>query len=177
MILAILDVHYILGVNGEYFIKEMSVIDIESSFNQHWIFRHTSLKQDTRSLCVNSYLHRLHHGLSLDCGGVEYEEIHKIFKSLKFRGIYVKGRCKRRIIADFMPHAVVLNLEDFECPHICRLTRGETLLPCCDFHSDFNPQQCTLNKVFALKNGMLIIFKNTEIVLLRINYILHYVYF
>ncbi|KAF0714557.1 Uncharacterized protein FWK35_00028908 [Aphis craccivora] len=129
MISAILDVHYIIGVNGEYFIKEMSVIDIESSFNQHWIFRHTSLKHDTRSLSVNSYLQQFHHGLS---------------------GIYVKGRCKRRIIADFMPRAVVLNLEDFECPRICRLTRGETL-PCCGFHSDFNPQQCTLNKVFAMK--------------------------
>jgi|UniRef100_A0A2S2PJR3 hypothetical protein len=147
---AILDVHCILGAGKKYFIKEMTIIDIESSFNQHWIFKHTSLKQDAKSRSVNSWLQRLHHGLSLDYGDVEYEEIHKIFQSLKFKRIYVKGLYKQRIIIDFMPHATVFDLENSECPRLCQLTRGETLA-CCNFHMDFNPQQCTLNKVFALK--------------------------
>lgn len=124
-------------------------MSIDSSFSQHWIFKHTPLKQDAKSRSVSSWLQRLHHGLSLDYGDVEYEEIHKILQSLKFKRIYVKGLHKQRIIIDFMPHATVFDLENFECPRMCQLTRDT--LPCCDFHTDFNPQQCTLKRVFSLK--------------------------
>lgn len=146
---AILDVQCILGVNNKYFIKEMSIVDTETWSNQHWIFKHTSLKQDAKSQSVNSWLERLYHGLSLEYGDVEYGEIQKIFHSFKFERIYVKGSQKQQIISEFMPHVTVFNLENTECPRLCELN-GETL-PCCIFHKDFNPQKCTLYKVFALK--------------------------
>lgn len=147
---AILDVQCVVGINNKWFIKEMSIVDTETSFNQHWIFKNTTLKQDAKSRSVNSWLQRLHHGLSPDYGDVEYEEIHKIFQSIKFDRIYVKGLQKQRIIVEFMPHATVYDLELFECPRICSLT--EQSLSCCIFHKDLNPLQCTLNKALALKN-------------------------
>jgi len=127
----------------------MSIVDTETWSNQHWIFKHTSLKQDAKSRSVNSWLKRLYHGLSPDYGDVEYEEIHNIFQSLKFNRIYVKGLQKQQIINEFMPHATVFNFENLECPRLCQLS--DETLPCCIFHMDFNPKQCTLNKVFALK--------------------------
>lgn len=150
---AILDIHCILGVNNKYFIKEMSIADSETWTHQHFIFKHTSLKQDAKSRSVNSWLERLQHGLSLEYGDIEYGEIQKIFQSLKFDRIYVKGLQKQQIIEEFMPHATVFNFENLDCPRLCQLN-GETL-PCCIFHMDFNPQQCTLYKVFALKRWYL----------------------
>ncbi|KAF0726405.1 Uncharacterized protein FWK35_00015507 [Aphis craccivora] len=138
---AILDIHCILGVN-KYFIKEMSIADTETWTHQHFIFKHTSLKQDAKSQSVNSWLERLQHGLSLEYGDIEYGEIQKIFQSLTFDRIYFKGLQKQQIIEEFMPQATVFNNENLECPRLCQLNR-ETL-PCCIFHMDFNPQQCTL---------------------------------
>lgn len=146
---AILDVQCVVGVNNKWFIKEMSIVDTETLYNQHWIFKNTSLKQDAKSRSVNSWLQRLHHGLSPDYGDVDYEEIHKILESIKFERIYVKGLQKQRLIIDLMSHATVYDLELFECPRICSLIRQS--LPCCSFHKDFNPLKCTLNKAFALK--------------------------
>ncbi|KAF0710473.1 Uncharacterized protein FWK35_00029720, partial [Aphis craccivora] len=116
-------------------------------------FKHTSLKQDAKSRSVNSWLKRLQHSLSLEYGDIEYGEIQKIFQSLKFDRNYVKGLQKQQIIEEFMPHATVFNFENLDCPRLCQLN-GETL-PCCIFHMDFNPQQCTLYKVFALKRWYL----------------------
>ena len=152
---AILDVQCILGVNDKYFIKEMSIIDTETWATQHWIFKHKSLKQDAKSRSVNSWLQRLYHGLSLDYGDVEYKEIHKIFQSFKFDRIYVKGLQKQQIIGEFIPHVTVINLEDFECPCLEQICDNESL-PCCIFHMEFNPKQCTFYKVFAIKKWFII---------------------
>lgn len=147
---AIIDIQCVLGVYNKYFIKEMSILDTETCSSQHWIFKHTSLTQDAKSRSVNSWLKRLYHGLSLEYGDVEYVEIQRIFDSFKFNKIYVKGLQKHQIISEFMLHAQVINMEDLECPRLGQLN-DEVTLPCCIFHKDFNPKQCTLYKVFALK--------------------------
>lgn len=151
---AILDIHCLHGVHKKYVIKEMSILDTDTFATQHWIFKHTSLTQDAKSRSVNSWLQRLYHGLSLEYGDVEYTEIQKIFDSFKFTRIYVKGLHKQHIINEFMPHASVFNLENWEnCPRLGEL--HEEALPCCIFHMEFNPKQCTLYKVFALKKWYL----------------------
>ncbi|KAE9523779.1 hypothetical protein AGLY_015839, partial [Aphis glycines] len=118
--------------------------DTETWTHQHFIFKHTSLKQDAKSRSVNSWLERLQHGLSLEYGDIEYGEIQKIFQSLTFDRIYVKGLQKQKNIEAFMPHATVFNIGNSECPRLFQLN-GETL-PCFIFHMDFNPQQYTLYK-------------------------------
>ncbi|KAF0702736.1 Uncharacterized protein FWK35_00029607 [Aphis craccivora] len=57
-------IHYItdklrinlVTVNNKYMIKEMSVVDTDTSTMQHWIFKHSSLTQDAKSRSVNNWL-------------------------------------------------------------------------------------------------------------------------
>ncbi|KAE9521388.1 hypothetical protein AGLY_018210, partial [Aphis glycines] len=105
----------------KYFIKEMFIADTETWTHQHFILKHISLKQDAKSRSVNNWLERLQHGLSLEYGDIEYGEIQKIFQSLTFDRIYVKGLQKQKIIEKFMPHATVFNIENLECPRLCQL--------------------------------------------------------
>ncbi|KAE9522111.1 hypothetical protein AGLY_017499 [Aphis glycines] len=95
--------------------------DTETWTHQHFILKHISLKQDAKSRSVNNWLERLQHGLSLEYGDIEYGEIQKIFQSLTFDRIYVKGLQKQKIIEKFMPHATVFNIENLECPRLCQL--------------------------------------------------------
>ncbi|KAF0748043.1 Integrase catalytic domain-containing protein, partial [Aphis craccivora] len=129
------DIHCILGVNNTYFIKEMSIADTETWTHQHFIFKHTFLKQDAKSRSVNSKglkrrLERLQHCLSLEYGDIEYGEIQKIFQSLKFCRIYFKGLQKQQIIEEFMPHVTIFKIENLECPRLFQLN-GETLYHTC----------------------------------------------
>jgi len=72
------------------------------------------------------------------------------YKKYLPRSNSVKGLHKQWIINEFMPHVTVFDLENWEnCPRLREL--NEETLPCCIFHLEFNPKQCTLYKVFALK--------------------------
>ncbi|KAF0717918.1 Integrase catalytic domain-containing protein, partial [Aphis craccivora] len=62
------------SINNKYMIKDMSVVDIDTSTMQHWIFKHSSLIQDAKSRSVNNWLQRLYHGLSLDYGDIDVIE-------------------------------------------------------------------------------------------------------
>lgn len=75
---AILDIQCILGVGTEYLIKEMSVIDTETWATQHWIFKHYNNVQNIKSRRTNKWLENNHHGLSIEFGDVEYEELSRI---------------------------------------------------------------------------------------------------
>ncbi|XP_025421082.1 uncharacterized protein LOC112691143 [Sipha flava] len=147
--MAIIDIQCILGVNNKYFIKEMSIVDIESLAIQHWIFKHTSIKQDTKSQSVNRWLMRYYHEIPLEYGDVDYGELNEILKSLKFDCIYVKGLQKQQILQKFISNITIINLEDLECPRLNQLQTDNTL-PRCIYHKDSSSKQCTLYKVFAL---------------------------
>lgn len=151
MATAILDVQCVLGANNIYFIKEMSVVDTETWATQHWIFKNSNITQDAKSRSVNKWLERYYHGLSLDYGEVEYEELVKILNSLNFFTIYVKGEQKMNIIKNIVPYINVVNIEDIGCPRLDQLCIKESL-PCCIFHKDLNPKQCTFYKVFSLRH-------------------------
>jgi hypothetical protein len=147
---AILDIQCVLGVDSKYLIKEMSVIDTETWATQHWIFKHSNSTQDVNSKRTNKWLQQHYHKLSLDFGDVEYEEIDRILNSLKFKYIYVKGEHKQKIIIEFIPHTIVINLEEIGCPRLNQLC-FDNELPCCIFHMGLNPKQCTFYKIFALR--------------------------
>lgn len=150
---AILDLQCILGVDNKYMIKEMSIVDTESFATQHWIFKHSHETQNAKSRSVNKWLERNYHNLSLEYGDVEYDEVNRILNSLKFERIYVKGEQKQKIVQDFIPHVHIINTEDMDCPRLNQLCYDN--LPCCIFHMDLNPRQCTFYKVFALRKWYL----------------------
>lgn len=147
---AILDVHCVLDGAAKFMIKEMSVVDIDTYATQHWIFKHSHLTQNAKSRSVNKWLERNYHKLSLEYGDVEYTEINHILNSLTFDVIYVKGEQKQKIIKDIVPYANIINIEEIGCPRLNQVCDEETM-PCCIFHKDLNPKQCTFFKVFALK--------------------------
>jgi hypothetical protein len=150
---AILDVQCVLDSKSEYLIKEMSVVDTITLSSQHWIFKHSRVTQIAKSRSVNKWLERNYHNLSMEHGDVEYEEVDRILNSLKFNRIYVKGEQKQKIIQDFIPHVYVINIEDLGCPRLNLLCHDN--LPCCIFHMDLNPKQCSFQKVFALRKWYL----------------------
>jgi len=153
---AILDIHCILGPNSKYLIKEMSIVDIDGWASQHWIFKHPRSRENTSKVrAVNMWLYRNYHQLTPVCGDVEYSEIGKIFKSLHFQSIFVKGEEKRRIIEDFLPDVKIHEMgEDLDCPRLDqlheRLTENIHRQPCCLYHKDLNHRLCTYNRVFIL---------------------------
>jgi len=146
---AILDIQCVLGVDSKYLIKELSVIDTETWATQHWIFKHDNA-QNTTSRRTNKWLEQHHHGLSMGYGDVEYEEIDRILSSLKFSYIYVKGAQKQKIIEEFIPHTTIINIEEMGCPRLNQLCIEDNL-PCCIFHMNLNPKQCTFYRIFALR--------------------------
>jgi hypothetical protein len=147
---AILDIQCVLGTDSHYLIKELSVIDTETYSTQHWIFKHDKSTQDAKSRRTNTWLEHFYHDLSLEYGDVEYEEIGRILNSLKFDQIYVKGEQKQKIISEFVPHIMVINIEDLGCPRLNQLC-AEGNFPCCIFHINLNPKHCTFYKMFALR--------------------------
>jgi len=147
---AILDMQCVLGLNNKYMIKEMSIVDTETWTTQHWIFKHSKSMQDNKSRKTNKWLERNYHQLSIDYGDVEYEELSRILNSLKFNCIYVKGEQKKQILMEYIPHVALINIEDLGCPRLDQICDDETL-PCCIFHMEFNPKQCTFYKVFAIR--------------------------
>jgi phosphoglucomutase len=107
---AILDIQCVLKAGSEYIIKEMSVIDTETWATQHWIFKHYNNRQDGSTRRTNKWLEKHYHGLPIEYGDVEYEEIERILNSLKFDTIYVKGEQKQKMINEFIPHTTVYNI-------------------------------------------------------------------
>jgi hypothetical protein len=131
----------------------MSVLSIDTQTAQHWILKHKSLKQDTKSQNTNKWLERNYHGLPLEYGDVDYKELGNILKSLKFEYLYMKGLQKQKNI-EVIPHVTVINLEELECPRLDQL-QTNNILPCCIFHKDLNPKKCTFYRVFAIRNGFI----------------------
>jgi len=145
----------------------MSIVDVHSRASQHWIFKHTQTPYTIKSKAVNMWLFRNYHQLSIDCGDVQYSEIHSILKSLHFECIYVKSEEKRRIIQDFIPEVNVVDMgADLGCPRLNQLYRQsdyvnnnnfncmkncKLLFPCCIYHMDLDHSQCTYNRIFALQ--------------------------
>lgn len=147
---AIIDIQCVVGANSKYFIKEMSVLDINIWSTQHWIFKHSSSIQDDKSLMTNKWLERHYHKIPLEFGDVEFKEISKILNLLIFQEIYVKGEQKQIILKEYLPNVTITNLEDIGCPRLEQLCIEDTL-PRCIYHSNLNPKQCTFYKVFMLK--------------------------
>lgn len=147
---AIIDIQCILGINNKYFIKEMSIVDTETWTTQHWIFKNSKLLQDNKSRKTNKWLERNYHQLSIEYGDIEYEELSRILNSLKFDCIYVKGEQKKQLLNEYIQHLTIINIEDLGCPRLDQICDEETL-PCCIFHKDLNPKQCTFYKVFAIR--------------------------
>lgn len=147
---AIIDFHCILGRDNKYMIKEMSIVDVETWATQHWIFKNSKSIQDNKSRKTNKWLERNYHKLSLEYGDVEYEELGRVLNSLKFSFIYVKGDQKKQLLLEYIPHIGIINIDDMGCPPLDQICDEETL-PCCIFHMDFNPKQCSFYKVFSLR--------------------------
>ncbi|KAE9523208.1 hypothetical protein AGLY_016396 [Aphis glycines] len=147
---AILDMQCVLGVNNKYMVKEMSIVDTATWTTQHWIFKNSKSIQDNKSRKTNKWLERNYHQLAIEYGDIEYEELGKILNSLKFNCIYVKGEQKKQVLMEYIPHVALINIEDLGCPRLDQICDDETL-PCCIFHMEFNPKQCTFYKVFAIR--------------------------
>lgn len=146
-----LDIQCVLRSDNKYLIKEMSVVDIDGWSTQHWIFKHSLSTQDGKSRKTNKWLESNFHQLALEYGDVEYEELDRILNSLKFETIYVKGEQKQKIITEYIPQVNVINMEELGCPRIDQLCDENWTLPCCIFHMNLNPKQCTFYKIFALR--------------------------
>jgi hypothetical protein len=133
-------------------IKEMSLLGIDDAQTvQHWIFKHRLIRQDAKSQKVNKWLERNYQRLTLEHGDVNYKELGNIFKSLKFKQLYVKGLQKQKIIEKYIPHVSVINMEELGCPRLNQLCNANSNFPCCTFHTNLNPNQCTFYKVYVLK--------------------------
>lgn len=138
-----------------YLIKEMSVIDTRNDAVQHWLFKHTNLPAETvTSHRVNGWVKRYGHQLLISSGDVEYREVERILKSLRYDIIYVMGSYKQNIISKIIPYVNVINLDDFGCPTMNQLCVIGDAFPRCIQHGDVNPKQCTLYIVFTIKNWL-----------------------
>ncbi|KAF0719455.1 Integrase catalytic domain-containing protein [Aphis craccivora] len=132
---AILDMQCVLGFSNKYMIKEMSIVDTETWATQHWIFKNSKSMEDNKSCKTNKWLERNYHQLSIEYGDMEYEEL---------------GEQKKQVLMDYIPHVALINIEDLGCPRLDLICDDETL-PCCIFHMEFNPKQCTFYKVFSIR--------------------------
>ncbi|KAL4119474.1 hypothetical protein QTP88_012281 [Uroleucon formosanum] len=132
------------------YLVEKIILDTATWATQHWIFKHSKSMEDNKSRKTNKWLERNYHQLSIEYGDIEYEELDKILNSLKFRCIYVKGEQKKQVLMEYIPHVALINIEDLGCPRLDQICDDETL-PCCIFHMEFNPKQCTFYKVFAIR--------------------------
>lgn len=148
---AIIDIQCVVASDLSYLIKEMSIVGIQSMATQHFIFKHNNISQNEKSRGVNKWLENNYHGLSLDYGDINYEEIDRIINSFRFKYIYVKGKQKQKIIKQFIPHIDVIDLEELDCPRQAELC-VEDHLPFCIFHNDKTySTQCTFHKIYAMK--------------------------
>jgi len=150
MSVAIMDIQCVLELDNKYLIKEMSIVDTQTWATQHWIFKHSHLRQDNKSRKTNKWLERNYHQLSLKCGDIDYKEVDRILNTIKFDTIYVKGEQKKQVLLEFIPHITVINIEDLGCPRLDQIFDVETL-PCCIFHKDLNPKHCSFYNIFAIR--------------------------
>ncbi|KAF0695015.1 Uncharacterized protein FWK35_00032940, partial [Aphis craccivora] len=146
---SIIDIQCILGTNNKYMIKEMSIVDTETWATQHWIFKNLNLKQDNKIRKTNKWLER-NHQLSIDYDDIEYEQLGRILNSLKFDCIYTKSEQKKQLLIEYIPHVVLINIEDMGCPRLDQICNDEAS-PCCIFQKDLNSKHCTFYKVFAIR--------------------------
>ncbi|KAE9522022.1 hypothetical protein AGLY_017584 [Aphis glycines] len=126
-------------------------LNTETWATQHWIFKNSKSNQDNKSQKTNKWLEHNYHQLSIDYGDVEYKEVGKILNSLKFTCIYIKGEQEKQILMEYIPHVVLINIEDIGCPRLDHIYDDENL-PCRIFHMEFNPKQCTFYKIL---NGVM----------------------
>lgn len=158
---AVLDIQCVVDAESKYFIKEMSVIDIDGAVIHSWMFKHSAeiLRQNMKSRRVNGWLKRNYHQLSYEDGDVDYREIEKIINSLKFTRIFVKGEQKQNIINSFLSdreNISVIDTADMGCPPLRQLKSvktGDSSI-CCIYHKDFDRTQCTLYKVMVLRKWL-----------------------
>ncbi|KAE9542426.1 hypothetical protein AGLY_003287 [Aphis glycines] len=132
----------VLGLMSKYMVKEMSIVDTETWTNQHWIFKNPKSMQDNKSRKTNKWLERNYHQLSIDYGDVEYEELIQLH--LRQR------KTEKTSYMEYVPHVALINIEDLGYPRLDQICDDETL-PCCIFHMEYNPKQCTFYKVYAIR--------------------------
>jgi len=108
----------VLGAGNKYFTKEMSIVDTEIWSTQYWIFKNSKSMQDNKNRNTNKWLEHNYYKLTIEYGDIEYEELSKILNSLKFTCIYVKGEQKKQLFIEFIPHIVLINIEDLGCPRL-----------------------------------------------------------
>jgi len=147
---AIIDMQCVLGTGNKYFTKEMSIVDTETWATQHWIFKNLKTMQENKSRKTSKWLEHNYHKLTIEYGDIEYEELSRILNSLKFTCIYVKGEQKKHLLMEFIPHIMLINIEDLGYSHLDQICDDETL-PSCIFRMQFNSKQFTFYKVFAIR--------------------------
>lgn len=165
MTCGIVDVQCILGINNIYYIKELSIMDadLNSCASQHYIVKSPGEYQNARSRSVNNWLFRNYHQLSLDCGDVEYSELERIFNSLTYSCIYVKGEQKQKMIQNYLPNVEIIDLLQLGCPRLNQLCININQIPlslassvvCCLYHKNLNYTKCSYNRIFKLKQWFL----------------------
>lgn len=145
---AIIDIQFVIGNGKEYCIKELAILELETSKSFNYVFKpkyHYS-KLDTQAKLQNFYNYKNINGLRWKDGTWNYKEISTILNKLSNTNIIVRGIDKKQILQSYLPDAHIMDLDmnkSLECcddPGICCILHQRSRL------------RCAYRNIFKIKN-------------------------
>lgn len=147
----IIDLQFVIGNEKENLIKEMTILELESSKLQHYIFKPKFhyLKLNTQAKIQNFYNYKYINGLRWIDGTLDYKEIYNILINFVDKVIIVKGVDKKQILQSYLPTTNIIDLDMNKSLEVC-LDPGI----CCKLHENRLKLRCAYKNVFKIKKYM-----------------------
>jgi len=132
----------------EYVIKELCIVDISNLTKYYWMFK---TPEDLPLNEESEWLINCFHGITVDAGDVEFDELQPILESTtkNFEVLFSKGADRCVHLSKFLPMRKIHDLDDRGCPSVKRLDESEIT---CKYHSAKNTEGyvCSLSRALNM---------------------------
>lgn len=149
----ILDIQFVCGNNGQYFIKELAVLTIGTicpkvyHFMPPYPYQELSLKAKRQ----NNYDVKNINGLHWSGGTINYNSLTEVFSTFENATIYVKGEVKASFIRKYLSTSEIIEL--MQIPRLSELVNFQSH---CQIHNNVPSVRCALQNCINIYLYMLI---------------------
>lgn len=144
----IIDIQFVVGNEKEYYIKELAVLDLETSSIYHQIFKpkfvYSQLSIEAKRQDYFNYKNI--NGLRWSDGCLDYGEISNWLNMFTGKNIIVRGIDKKRVLQKYLPKTNIIDLEMSKSLYSCK-DPGI----CCYIHKRRLDLRCATKTVLKIK--------------------------
>lgn len=148
----ILDIQFVVGNNGQYFAKEVSILRTGSVMPDLYFFKSPYPQEELqlKYKLQNEFNFKNINGLKWNSGIIDYNELPNLLSTLASFKIYVKGLEKKQFIQKYLSKSKIINL------NIPKLSELENFYTSCKIHNADHHLRCAVQNSVNIYLYMLV---------------------